>query len=63
MAIATPEKTVQIHLTLSEEEARWLAAYTQNPMYSTYPASPEMPEEQAKRCSIFEALTKALRDA
>lgn len=50
------KKTVTRLLVLTEEEAAWLAAIMQNPMYGT--PEEESPEDREMRMRFWNALTK-----
>lgn len=52
-----PEKTVVVHLTLTEVEARWLRGYVQNPHCEL---KDESLEDSSMRERFFSGLTEAM---
>lgn len=58
MATATRTKEIQVHLTLSESEARWLMATMQNPIEVNGFTDAE---DSSCREELFEVLRKQLR--
>lgn len=57
MATAKARRQITFTLELSQEEAQFIADLTQNSLYANGVQEPA--EQEALRCSIFEAIRKA----